>query len=124
MVAERFDDVVGGDADMRRARLDDLQHRPQHADDGRGRGILSLRTAAGAVEVAEQLVGSVDEMDDHGTKMQRGGAPVDGVRYTRTMADTRGFAHLFARGGEMGGLMRATDWAKTKLRPLPTPPQN
>ena len=34
IVAERLDDVVGRDADVRRARLDHLQHRVQHADHG------------------------------------------------------------------------------------------
>src|SRR5213593_666688 len=59
-----------------------------------------------------------------GTNMQWWVAPVDGVCYTRTMADTRGFADLFAGGGEMGALMRATDWSKTKLGPVETWPKS
>ena len=45
--------------------LDHLQHRLQHADDGAERPVLALGEAAQAVEVAEQLVGAVDEVDDH-----------------------------------------------------------
>ena len=65
VVAERLDDVIGRDADMRRALLDHLQHRLQHAAHGAERAVLALVEAAVAVEVAEQLVGAVDEVDDH-----------------------------------------------------------
>jgi signal transduction histidine kinase len=34
------------------------------------------------------------------------------------MADERAFADLFAGGGEMGALMRTTDWSKTRLGPV------
>ena len=34
------------------------------------------------------------------------------------------FANLFAGGGEMGALMRQTDWAKTKLGPVETWPRS
>jgi hypothetical protein len=57
--------VVGGDADVRRALLDHLEHRLQHADHRAERPVAALGEAAQAVEVAEQLVGAVDQMDDH-----------------------------------------------------------
>ena len=65
-VAKRLDDVIGRDADVRRSLLDHLQHRLQHADHGAEGPVLPLREAAQAVEVAEQLVGAVDEVNDHG----------------------------------------------------------
>ena len=62
-VAERLDDVVGRDADVRLAALDHLQHRLQHADHRAERPILALVESAQAVEVAEQLVRAVDQMN-------------------------------------------------------------
>ena len=64
-VAERFDDVVGGDADVRGAPLDHLQHGVQHADDRAVRRVLAFVEAAQAVEVTEQLVRAVDEVGYH-----------------------------------------------------------
>ena len=43
VVAERLDDVVGRDADVRRARLDHLQHRVEHADHGAERLVVTVR---------------------------------------------------------------------------------
>ena len=65
VVAERLDDVVGRDADVRRAasrpsRAPCAARRPRRRTAGRRRA-----AAAQAVEVAEQLVGAVDEVDDH-----------------------------------------------------------
>ena len=68
VVAERLDDVIGGDADVRGALLDHLQHRVQHADHRAERPVLALVEAPQAVEVTEQLVRPVDEMDDHRTR--------------------------------------------------------
>ena len=70
VVAKRLDDVVGGDADVRRAaarasRAPSAARRrtaPQ-------RPVGALGEAAQAVEVAEQLVGAVDEVDDHSGSM-------------------------------------------------------
>ena len=73
IVAKRLDHVVGGDADVRRALLDDLEHRLQHADHGAERPVLALGEAAQAVEVAEQLVGAVDEVNDHRAIVASGG---------------------------------------------------
>ena len=57
--------MIGRDADVRRAALEHLQHRVEHA--GRRAEPLTVAPAAApaAVEVAEQLVGTVDEVDDH-----------------------------------------------------------
>jgi hypothetical protein len=65
IVAERLDHVVGGDADVGLAALDDLEHRLQDADDRAQGPVGALGEAAQPVEVAEQLVRSVDEVDDH-----------------------------------------------------------
>src|SRR5262249_55561059 len=65
VVAEGLDDVVRRDAEVRRAPLDHLRDRVEHARDRAHRPILPLRGAPGAVEVAEELVGPVEEMDDH-----------------------------------------------------------
>ena len=67
IVAERLDDVIGRDADVRRAALDHLAARCcSTPSDGAEGLVLPLAEAAQAVEVTEQLVGAVDEMDDHG----------------------------------------------------------
>src|SRR5437764_13962040 len=65
IVAERLDDVIGGDTDVRRTGLDHLQHRVQYARDGAEGFVLALVPAALAVEVAEQLIRSVDQVDYH-----------------------------------------------------------
>ena len=65
VVAERLDHVIGRDADVRRAGLEHLQHRVQHAGRGAERLTVAPAAAPAAVEVAEQLVGAVDEVDDH-----------------------------------------------------------
>ena len=64
-VAKRFDDVVGGDADMRGALLEHLQHRLQYTDHGAVGLVLALVEAAQPIEVPVQLVGAVDDVDDH-----------------------------------------------------------
>ncbi len=64
-IAERFDDVVGRDTEVRRAPLDELQHRMQDPGDAAIRPVLVLGEAPQAVEVTEQLVCPVDEMNDH-----------------------------------------------------------
>jgi hypothetical protein len=57
--------VVGRDADVRRAVLDHLEQHVQHARDGAERRGLALLEAAAAVVMAEELVGAVDEVNDH-----------------------------------------------------------
>ena len=65
LVAEGFDDMVRGYPDVRRTFLDHLQDGVEQTDDGAERPILALGEAAQAIEVAKQLVGTVDEMNDH-----------------------------------------------------------
>ena len=58
--------MVGGHTDVRRPLPEQLQDRADDAPDGRD--LLAGRGAVwgGAEEVAEQLVGAVDEVDLHG----------------------------------------------------------
>src|SRR6185437_7262356 len=63
-VAKRLDDVIGCDADVRRALLEHLQDRLQHADDAAERAV-GFGESPQAVEVPEELVSAVDQMDDH-----------------------------------------------------------
>ena len=65
-VTKRFDDMIGRDADMRRALFDQFQHRMQHTIGCAERFVLPFVEAAQAIEMTEQLVGAVDEVDDHG----------------------------------------------------------
>jgi hypothetical protein len=65
LVPERLDHVIGGDTEVGGALLDHLQHRMQQAGDRAQRLVLALVEAALAVEVAEQLVGAVQDMNDH-----------------------------------------------------------
>ena len=64
-IAKRLDHVVGGDAEIRVAALDHLEHGLQHADDGAVRAVHAFVEPAQAVEVTEELVGAVDEVNDH-----------------------------------------------------------
>src|SRR5207247_2399543 len=64
-VAEGLDDVVGRDPDVGGPLLDQLQYRMQHAADGAEGRVCALGEATPAVELAEQLVRSVHEMNDH-----------------------------------------------------------
>jgi hypothetical protein len=58
--------VVGRDAEVCSAFFHHLQHRVQHADHGAGGPISALGEAAQAIEVPKQLVGAVDQMNEHG----------------------------------------------------------
>src|SRR5439155_1221895 len=64
-VTEGLDDVVGRHTDVRGPLLDHLQDGVQHAAHRAEGRILARGGAAAAVELAEQLVGAVDEMNDH-----------------------------------------------------------
>src|SRR5215467_13278043 len=57
--------MIGGHPKMSGAFLDHLEHGIQHADDRAEGAILSLVEAARAVVVTEQLVGAIDQVDDH-----------------------------------------------------------
>ena len=63
VVAEGLDDVVGRDADVRGAAFEHLRDRVEDAGDRPERGIPFLRPPD-PVELAEELVGPVDEVDD------------------------------------------------------------
>src|SRR5207245_6957255 len=71
IVAKRLDDVVGRHAEVSGPLLDHLQDGVQHAAHGAEGRILALGGAAAAVELAEQLVGAVDEMNDHSPERTR-----------------------------------------------------
>jgi hypothetical protein len=64
-VAERFDDVIGRDADVGRPLLQHLHNGLQHPCQRTERSVLSLVEAPQPVEVPEKLVSPVDEMHDH-----------------------------------------------------------
>src|SRR5205807_4217040 len=64
-IAKRLDHVVGGDAEVRVAVLDHLEHRLQHADDGAVGAVHALVEPAQAVKVTEEFVSAVDEVNDH-----------------------------------------------------------
>src|ERR1035438_10150038 len=87
LVAEGFDDMVRGYPYMRRTFLDHLQDGVEQTDDGAERPILALGEAAQAIEVAKQLVGSVDEMNDHQALLPSDAVPA--TRAARTRARTR-----------------------------------
>jgi hypothetical protein len=72
-IPERFDHVIGRDAEMSRTALDHLQHRLEHADDGAERTVYALIEAPQAVEMPKELVGAVDCVNDHAA-LCRGGA--------------------------------------------------
>src|SRR5882724_6363148 len=65
VVAKRFNDMIGGDAEVRRAVLDHLRDHVEHTGHGAERWISFLE-APDAVKVSKEFVGAVDEMDDHG----------------------------------------------------------
>jgi hypothetical protein len=65
-VSKRLDDVVGCNTQIRLSALDQFQDRLEHADDRAQGPVLPLGEAAQAIEVPEQLVGSVDDVNDHG----------------------------------------------------------
>src|SRR6185437_1178845 len=65
IIAEGLDHVVRGNAEMRRSRLEHLQDRRQHTRDRSERPVRALGEAPQTVEMPEQLVGAIDEIDDH-----------------------------------------------------------
>ena len=75
VVAERFDDVVRRDADVRRAAFQHLGDGVEHARD-RAEGRVLLLRPPDPVELAEELVGPVDEVDDH-ARLEKDIRPVD-----------------------------------------------
>ena len=65
MVAERLDDVIGGDADVRGAAVDHAEHRRQHAAHGADLAAVGFARRRDGEEVPEQLVRAVDEVNVH-----------------------------------------------------------
>src|SRR5215470_13438184 len=57
--------MIGGHTEMSGAFLDHLEHGIQHADNRAEGAIFSVVEAARSVEVTEQLVGAIDQVDDH-----------------------------------------------------------
>ena len=66
VVAKRLDHVIGRDADVHGAAFDHFQHSIEYAYDRAIGTVLPLVEAAQAVEMPEQLVGSVYNVNDHG----------------------------------------------------------
>jgi len=50
---------------VRGAAIDHLQHRIEHADDGAERAVFAFGETTQAVEMAEELIGPVDKVNDH-----------------------------------------------------------
>src|SRR2546429_2894762 len=65
IIAKRFNDVVGGHTDVRRASLEHPEHRAEHADDRGDFVAISVELFRHRVEMPEQLVGAVQEVDFH-----------------------------------------------------------
>src|SRR5438874_13186875 len=63
-IAKRLNHVVGGDAKVNGVALQHLENRLQHADDRAVRAVLAFGKPAQAVEVTEELVRTVNEIDD------------------------------------------------------------
>jgi hypothetical protein len=57
--------MIGSNAQVRRAFLDHLKDGGKHAGNGAERAILVLGKATQAIKVAEKLVRTVDEVNDH-----------------------------------------------------------
>src|SRR5690606_1084878 len=69
IVAERFDDMVERDRDVRDVALSEQgQHRAQHAADGTDLAAVGARARRAAVIRAKQLERAVDEMYLHDTR--------------------------------------------------------
>ena len=59
-IAKRFDDVIGGDCEVCRARLDHSKYRSEYAPDGTDLTALLIACRGHRVIVAEQFVRAVD----------------------------------------------------------------
>ena len=69
-VAEGLDHVIGGDAYVCGALADHLQHGIEHAGNRPESPILSTGEAAQSIKMAEELVGTVDQMNDHAERFR------------------------------------------------------
>jgi hypothetical protein len=57
--------VIGCDTEVSRAAFDHLEHAIQDADDGAVRLVFAFVESPQSIEMSEQLVRTVDEMDEH-----------------------------------------------------------
>ena len=64
--------MISGDAEVCGALLEHLQHRVQHTHHRPSRLVCALGEAAQAIEVPEELVGPVNEVDEHGGRASAG----------------------------------------------------
>jgi hypothetical protein len=64
-VPKRFDHMVSRDSEIRTATFKYLEHALQHADDRAVRAIHAFGEPVQTIEVTEELVGAVNEMDNH-----------------------------------------------------------
>ncbi len=65
LIAERLDNVIRGDAHIPCSLIEHLQHGIEHAGNRPESPILITRGATQPVEMAEEFVGSIDQMNDH-----------------------------------------------------------
>ena len=65
IVAKTLDDVIRRDREMCRAGFEQVQNRTQHALNRAEWSIATRRGAPGTEEMTEELVRSVDQVDDH-----------------------------------------------------------
>jgi hypothetical protein len=65
IVTKRLDHVIRGDAEMGGPALDHLEHGMQHTRHGPERFVVALVETSLPVEMPEQLIGPVDQMNDH-----------------------------------------------------------
>ena len=63
--------MIGRDADVRRAPLEQPQHRSDHAGETRNLVPVAGALRGQRVEMPEELVRTVDEMDVHGRQCSR-----------------------------------------------------
>ena len=69
VVAKRLDDVIGGDPDVGDALGEERRHRPEHAPRRSHLGPVVGSRGRPAEELAEELVGAVDQVDLHGASL-------------------------------------------------------
>src|SRR6185312_7385332 len=117
-VAKRLDDMIGGDTDMGRAGLEHLHDGAQHTNDGAEGWILSLHEAAQTVKVPEQLVGAVEEMNDHRITLVGGRWTVDVHGWTRHRVC---WPRTPTRGTLMASSLQRPIHARFSSRPRPPP---
>jgi hypothetical protein len=71
VVAERFDDVVGGHRQVGGAVSEQVEHRAEDALERSDLQAVGVLLGRHRVEVPEELVGAVDQVDQHGYRPSR-----------------------------------------------------